>query len=165
MVTALEVPADRLIQKLAVYLKDNVPEITPPKWALFVKTGCFKEKPPEDPDWWYYRAASILRKLYKAGRPVGLSELRREYGGRKNRGSKPERAYRAPGNAIRKILQQLEAAQLIKKTREGRVLTPQGRALLDRLAVEIALEYARENPEYAKYLSPALRLVIAQKGA
>ncbi len=163
MVTALEVPADRFIQKLAMYLKENVPEVAPPKWAMFVKTGCFKEKPPENPDWWYYRVASILRKLYKAGKPVGLSELRREYGGRKNRGSKPERTYKAPGNAIRKILQQLEVAQLVKKTREGRVLTPQGRALLDRLALEVAVEYARENPEYAKYLSPGLRLAVAQR--
>jgi len=164
MVTALEVPADRLIQKLAVYLKENVPEVNPPKWALFVKTGCFKEKLPENPDWWYYRAASILRKLYKASGPVGLSELRREYGGRKNRGSMPERTYRAPGNAIRKIFQQLEAAQLVKKTREGRVLTSQGRALLNRAALEISLEYARENPEYAKYMSPSLRLAISQGG-
>jgi small subunit ribosomal protein S19e len=94
-----------------------------------------------------------------------LSELRREYGGRKRRGSKPERAYRAPGNAIRKILQQLEAAQLVKKTREGRVLTPQGKALLDRLALEVSMEYARENLDYAKYLSPSLRLALVQKGA
>jgi len=165
MVTALEVPADRLIQKLAVYLKENVPEVNPPKWTLFVKTGCFKEKPPENPDWWYYRAASILRKLYKAGGPVGLSELRREYGGRKNRGSTPERTYRAPGNAIRKILQQLEAAQLVRKTREGRVLTSQGKALLNRVALEISLEYARENPEYAKYMSPSLRLAVSERGA
>ncbi|MCC6011272.1 MAG: 30S ribosomal protein S19e [Desulfurococcaceae archaeon] len=165
MVTALEVPAEKLIKKLAVYLKENVPEINPPKWSVFTKTGCFREKPPEDPDWWYYRAASILRKLYKMGKPVGLSELRREYGGRKRRGSKPERAYRAPGNAIRKILQQLEAAQLVKKTREGRVLTPQGKALLDRLALEVSMEYARENLDYAKYLSPSLRLALVQKGA
>lgn len=160
MVTALEVPADRLIVKLANYLKENVPEVKPLVWALFVKTGCFKERPPENPDWWYFRAASILRKLYKAGRPVGLSELRREYGGRKNRGSAPERTYRAPGNAIRKILQQLEQAQLVRKTKEGRVLTPQGKALLDRLALEVMLELVKENPELVKYLPPSLKLKV-----
>ncbi|MEM1695479.1 MAG: 30S ribosomal protein S19e [Desulfurococcaceae archaeon] len=152
MVTAIEVPADRFINKLASYLRENVPEVKPLPWALFVKTGCFKEKPPEDPNWWYYRAASILRKLYKAGEPVGLSELRRAYGGRKNRGSAPEKVYRAPGNAIRKILQQLERAQLVRRTKEGRILTPQGRALLDRIALEVMLELAKENPELAKYL-------------
>ncbi len=160
MVTALEVPANRLIAKLASYLKENVPEVKPPTWSIFVKTGCFKEKPPEDPDWWYYRAASILRKLYKAGRPVGLSELRREYGGKKRRGSAPPRTYKAPGNAIRKILQQLEQAQLVKKTREGRILTPQGRALLDRIAIEILMELVKERPELAKYLPPSIRLKV-----
>lgn len=160
MVTALEVPADKLIAKLAQYLKENVPEVKPPHWATFVKTGCFKEKPPEDPNWWYYRAASILRKLYKAGEPMGLTEFRREYGGRKRRGVRPERTYRAPGNAIRKILQQLEQAQLVRKTRRGRVLTPQGRALLDRIALEVVLEVASENPELAKYLPASLRVKI-----
>lgn len=158
MVTALEVPADKLIEKLATYIKENIPEVKPPYWARFAKTGCFKEKPPQNPDWWYYRVASILRKLYKAGKPVGLTELRREYGGRKRRGSRPERSYRAPGNAIRKMLQQLEQAQLVRKTKGGRVLTPQGKALLDRISIEIMTELVKERPDLAKYLPPSLRL-------
>ncbi|MEM1761547.1 MAG: 30S ribosomal protein S19e [Desulfurococcaceae archaeon] len=158
MVTALEVPADALIAKLAAYIKENIPEIRPPSWTKFAKTGCFREKPPQNPDWWYYRAASILRKLYKAGRPVGLSELRREYGGRKRRGVAPERAYKAPGNAIRRILQKLEQDQLVRKTREGRVLSPQGKALLDRMAFEILEELTKERPELVKYLPPLVRL-------
>jgi len=152
MVTALEVPADKLIERLADYLKKNVPEVKPLAWALFVKTSSHKERPPSNPDWWYYRATSILRKLYKAGKPVGLTEFRREYGGRKNRGVRPERTIRAPGNAIRKILQQLEQAQLVRRTRKGRVLTPQGRSLLDRLSHEILVELSKANPELAKYL-------------
>lgn len=63
MVTALEVPADRLIEKLAKYLKENVPNVKPPPWSIFAKTACYKERVPENPDWWYVRAASILRKL------------------------------------------------------------------------------------------------------
>lgn len=154
MVTALEVPADKLIEKLVEYLKANVPEVKPPTWSMFVKTSSHKEKPPTNPEWWYYRAASILRKLYKAGEPVGLTELRREYGGRKNRGVRPERTVRAPGNAIRKILQQLEQAQLVRRTRKGRILTPQGKSLLDRLSFEILSELSRVNPELSKYLPP-----------
>lgn len=157
MVTALDVPANTLIERLANYIKENIPEVKPPSWARFVKTGSFKERPPESPDWWYYRAASILRKLYRAGAPVGLSELRREYGGRKRRGGRPERTIRAPGGAIRKILHQLEQAQLVKKTRHGRILTPQGRALLDRLAIEIMIELSAERSELAKYLPPSIR--------
>ncbi len=153
MVNALEVPADRLIKRLAAYLKENVPEVKPPSWHLFVKTGCFKERPPSDPDWWYVRAASILRKMYKAGEPVGLSELRVVYGGRQRRGVRPPHFRRAGGSIIRKILQQLEQAQLVRRTRKGRVLTPQAVAIIDRVALEVAREYARENPEYAKYLA------------
>lgn len=167
MVTALEVPANILIERLANYMKENIPEVKPPSWARYAKTGSFKERPPENPDWWYYRAASLLRKLYGAEEPVGLSKLRREYGGRKRRGGRPERAVRAPGGAIRKILQQLEQAQLVRRTRQGRLLTPQGKALLDRLAIEIMVELAAENPELAKYIPSSLRQRVspAQSGS
>lgn len=161
MVTALEVPAYKLISRLATYIRENIPEVKQPNWALFVKTGCFKEKPPQDPNWWYIRAASILRKLYRAGKPVGLSELRREYGGRKRRGSRPKSACRAPGNAVRKILQQLEHAQLVRRTRSGRVLTPQGKALLDRIASEVMEELVKEQPELVKYMPLSLRSKIS----
>lgn len=167
MVTALEVPADILIQRLANYIKENIPEVKPPSWARFVKTGSFKERPPENIDWWYYRAASILRKLYRAGSPVGLSKLRREYGGRKRRGGRPEITVRAPGGAIRKILHQLEQAQLVRRTKYGRILTPQGRALLDRLAIDIMAELAVERPELAKYLPSSIRekILPEQRGS
>jgi small subunit ribosomal protein S19e len=160
MVNALEAPADKLLEKLADYIKENIPEVKPPTWAMFVKTGSHKEKPPTDPDWWYIRAASILRKLYKNSSPTGLTELRREYGGRKRRGVRPERSVEAPGNAIRKILQQLEAAGLVRRTRRGRVITPQGKALLDRLAYDVMVEEARKNPELAKYLPESARTRI-----
>ncbi|MEM2025355.1 MAG: 30S ribosomal protein S19e [Desulfurococcaceae archaeon] len=165
MVTALDVPVEVFIPKLATYIKDNIPEVKPPVWSIFVKTGCFKEKPPSDPDWWYYRAASVLRKLYKAKDPVGLSELRRDYGGRKRRGVRPSRTRRAPGNTVRRILHQLEQAQLVRKTRDGRVLTPQGRALLDRIAFEVLVDIAKERPEFAKYLPQSVKLKLSQSGA
>ncbi len=153
MVTALEVPADRLIAELAKYLKERVPEVRPPIWAAMVKTGVHKEKPPMDPDWWYYRAASILRKLYKAGRPVGVERLRTAYGGRLNRGVAPEHFVKGPGAITRKILQQLEKAGLVEKVPgKGRRLTPAGYSLLDNTAYRIMVSLAKERPELAKYL-------------
>ncbi len=158
MVTALEVPADKLIERLALYLKNNVPQVKPPEWAYFVKTGAHKEKPPSDPDWWYYRAASILRKLYKSSEPIGIETFRTIYGGRKNYGSAPEHFVKGSGSIVRKILQQLEQARLVRKVRgKGRTLTPQGRALLDRLAFEIMIELVKEQPELAKYLPVNIR--------
>ncbi len=153
MVTALEVPADLLIQRLAEKLKKEFPQVRPPVWAYYAKTGVFKEHPPQDVDWWYYRAASILRKLYKRGRPVGVERLRTAYGGRMNRGVAPEHFYKGSGAVIRKILQQLEKAGLVMKVRgKGRTLTPKGRSLLDNLAYEIMKELAEKNPELKKYL-------------
>lgn len=166
MVTALEVPADRLIVKLATYLREHAPGVRPPSWAYFAKTGAHKERVPEDPNWWYYRAASILRKLYKYGRPTGLEDLRREYGGRKNYGSAPEHFVKGSGSVVRKILQQLEAEQLVRTVRgRGRVLTPQGRALLDRVALEVMQELVRERPELSKYLPASVKSKPSRTGS
>lgn len=148
------VPADALIRRLAEYLKNEVPQVRPPHWAAFVKTGRDREHPPLQEDWWYLRAASILRKLYLKGEPVGIGSLRVAYGGRKNYGSAPEHFVKASGSAIRKILQQLEKAGLVERVaKKGRRLTPKGVSLLDKLSYDILKELARSNPELAKYLS------------
>ncbi|MDW8034100.1 MAG: 40S ribosomal protein S19, partial [Nitrososphaerota archaeon] len=73
------VPADKLIERLAEYLRENVKEVSMPEWAMFVKTGPHRQRPPDRLDWWYLRAASILRKLYLKG-PMGVSRLRKVYG-------------------------------------------------------------------------------------
>ncbi len=123
----------KLIEKVAAYLKENK-VIEPPPWAMFVKTGVHKERPPQNPDWWYIRAAAIMRKLYLKG-PLGVSRLRTMYGGRHRRGHRPPKFAKGSGAIIRKILQQLEAAGLAEKAdRKGRVLTKKGRELLEEAA-------------------------------
>ncbi len=139
MVSVKDVPADVFIDRLYKYIKENVKEVEPPEWALYVKTGRSRERPPDNPDWWYIRAASILRKIYLYG-PLSIKDLRRMYGGRKDRGVKPEHFYMAGGSIIRNILHQLEAAGLLEKRKEGRILTSKGRSLLDRIAAEIRRE-------------------------
>ena len=118
----------------------KIKEIKPIEWSLFVKTGVHKERPPVDKDWWYIRAASILRKIYLKA-PIGVSHLRKEYGGGKNRGHKPERFRKASGNIIRKILQQLEAAKLIEKSKDpkkkGRILTEKGIDFIRKICKEV----------------------------
>jgi len=123
----------KLIERVAAYLKENR-IIQPPPWAMFVKTGVHKERPPQNPDWWYIRAAAIMRKLYLRG-PIGVSRLRSMYGGRHRRGHKPPKFAKGSGAIIRKILQQLEQAGLAEKAdRRGRVLTSRGRELLEEAA-------------------------------
>ncbi|MEM5874292.1 MAG: 30S ribosomal protein S19e, partial [Acidilobaceae archaeon] len=151
MVSALWVPANLLIKRVAVLLKEKYPQIKPPYWAYFAKTGPHKTRPPQDSEWWYLRAASILRKLYKAEEPVGVGAFRIIYGGRQRRGTAPPHFRPSGGSAIRKLLQQLESAGLVSKVPgQGRKLTPAGRSLLDNVAREIATELVKESRELAR---------------
>jgi small subunit ribosomal protein S19e len=151
LTTAYDVPADVLIGRITDYIKGNVREITPPEWAAYVKTGPHVERAPQDPDWWYVRTASMLRKLYVKG-PVGVSRLRKDYGGRKRRGVRPAHFARAGGKIIRSILQQLEAAGLVEKADNGgRAVSAKGRSLLDAMSGQIKREMDRERPELKEY--------------
>lgn len=152
MVNAKFVPPQMLIDELAKYLKENVEEVKPPEWALYVKTGSHKERVPDDPDWWYKRCASLLRKIYLNG-PVGIERLRTVYGGRKNMGTVREHFRKAGGAIIRNALQQLEKAGLVEKTPRGRILTNKGRSLVDKIAAQIFKKLAEENPELKKYIA------------
>lgn len=151
MPTPYDVPANLLIQRLAHYLKDEIDEVTPPPWASVVKTSSHAQRPPQNADWWFTRCASILRKVYLKG-PIGIQRLRAEYGGRKDRGVRPEQARKGSGNIVRKALQQLEEAKLVEtKGNRGRIVTKKGRSLLDRLSTEIKKELEKQIPELKKY--------------
>ncbi len=154
MVNALEVPAGLLLRRLAEKLRSDYGNVVrPPHWAYFAKTGVYKEKPPRDEGWWYVRAASVMRKLYKAGEPVGVETFRVIYGGRERRGSSPPHFRRGSGSIVREILQQLEEAGLVSKVPgAGRVLSPKGRSLLDITAREVMMELVKVKPELSKYI-------------
>lgn len=145
MTTVYDVNAHDLLTRLTEDLKE-VGEVTPPVWSRYVKTGACKERPPVQDDWWYIRAASLLRRLYING-PVGVERLRRYYGGKKNRGHKPEKFRKASGAIIRTILKQLEEAGFVEKVSKGRKLTPKGASHLDRLAYEVKLAAGLEALE------------------
>ena len=126
--------ANEYNNKLAVALK-KISEISPPDWVQFVKTGTSKKRPPQEEDFWYKRAASIMRQLYVRS-IVGVNRLKTRYGSRKNRGMRPEAFRKGSGKIIRVILQQTEAAGLVEKTKEagkraGRKLTKKGRELME----------------------------------
>lgn len=124
--------------KLAAALK-KVPEFKQPEWAAYVKTGPAKERPIDEPDFWYKRAASVLRQIYLK-KTVGVNRLRTKYGSRKNKGMAPEHFMRAGGKIIRTILQQSDKAgfteitkvnRAIKNRRLGRQLTKKGTDFLE----------------------------------
>tara|TARA_Y100000310_G_C20365266_1_gene660868 strand:+ start:155 stop:583 length:429 start_codon:yes stop_codon:yes gene_type:complete len=119
-------------KNLAAALEQK-PEIKAPEFALLVKTSTANRRPTEDPQFWQHRAASILRQLY-IHQVVGVNRLRTRYGSKKNRGGKPEQFRKAGGNILRKLLQQLEAAGLVEKTKTpktGRKLTEEGKEFME----------------------------------
>ena len=132
-----DIEAAVFIEKAAQEFKKSE-NIKIPEWATLVKTGAGRERVPENADWWYTRAASILRKVYMRG-PLGVKTLRMYYGNKKNRGVKPERFVKASGKIIRSILQQLEKEGLIeqvtKDVHKGRVVTAKGRSFADKLVM------------------------------
>ncbi|MBI2109983.1 30S ribosomal protein S19e [Candidatus Woesearchaeota archaeon] len=137
MATIFDVNPEELVKVAAEALKK---EIKTPPWTMFVKTSSGHERPPMNPEWYYHRAASIMRKVYLLG-PIGTQKLRRKYGIKKNHMYKPERTKKGAGKIIRSILQQLEqVGYLSKETKnvhKGRILTPKGKSFLDKLATQL----------------------------
>jgi len=136
MVTVRDVDQAALVKRAA---QDLEKRLQMPDWARFVKTGVHKERPPEQANWWYLRAASMLRMVYLDG-PVGVERLRTYYGGKKNLGTQPTHFRKAGGKIIRAILQDLERAKLVEsvtKPRRGRRVSREGQRFLDNIAREV----------------------------
>jgi small subunit ribosomal protein S19e len=133
-----EIESSKFIELTKKELK-KMKDMKPPEWSKFVKTGTHRKFAPNQEDWWYIRAASIFRKV-ALNQPIGVSRLRTYYGGKKERGHKPERFRRAGGSHIRKIFQQLEASGLVKAKekgfRKGRILTEKGQELIKKIENE-----------------------------
>ena len=136
-----DVPTQEYNLKLAEALK-KIPEFNIPEWAEFVKSGPAKERPIDDEDFWYKRAASILRQIYKKN-TIGVNRLRTRYGSKKNRGFKPEKFIKAGGKIIRTILQQADKAGFteiakpvkgVRSKKPGRQLTKKGKEFIESIA-------------------------------
>src|SRR6056297_2924340 len=129
--------------KLAEALK-SVEEFKQPEWSYFIKTSSAKERPVDDEDFWYKRAASVLRQIYKTG-IIGVNKLKIKYGSKKNKGHKPEHFRKGSGKIIRSILQQSEKAGFteiaknikgVKSKKPGRKLTSKGKEFLESIKQE-----------------------------
>lgn len=133
---------------LAEALK-KISEFEQPEWSFYVKTSSAKERPPENDDFWFKRAASILRQLYFKG-VIGVNKLRTRYGAKKDRGGRPSKFRKASGKIIRVILQQAEVAGFVEKVDHlqfGRKLTKKGRDFLDSVKVEVKEKKVVEKEE------------------
>ncbi|MCL4373830.1 MAG: 30S ribosomal protein S19e [Candidatus Marsarchaeota archaeon] len=136
MSNTYDVKASELIKTVAEKLK---PMIKKPEYVDLVKSGAGRERPPQDPDFWYIRAASILRQVYING-PIGVSKLRTHYGKRQEHVVHKKHHIKAGGSIISDALKELERAKLVKRTNTGRVITAQGQSLLDKSSKELKSE-------------------------
>jgi len=118
----------------------------PPDWAAFAKTGVHKQMPPTDPEWWFVRAASILRRVYIEG-PIGVQRMRTIYGGKRDRGSQPKQFRKGSGSILRKALQQLENARIDPEGQGRAKGEPSGISYMDNLADRIAREEKAQAPQ------------------
>ena len=149
MAKVYDVPADIFVNRLSEILKNE--DITVPEWASFVKTGTHAEKPPQNPDWWHIRCASILRKIYFHG-PASVNELRSMYGGGRPVGYGAAHHKDASGAIIRNAIHALEKLGLVKQIeKKGRILTKTGMKKLDGLATEILSELITKEPRLKIY--------------
>jgi small subunit ribosomal protein S19e len=147
----LDVPASALLPRVASELRERG-LVQPPPWAAYVKTGVSRQQAPTQPDWWYLRSASVLRKIFLKG-TTGVQRLSADYGGRRDRGSAPYHARTGSRAVLREIVQQLEKAGLVRAHKnQGRRVSAAGLKLLDGAARAALTELARTRPELAKYL-------------
>jgi small subunit ribosomal protein S19e len=122
-------------------------------WVDTVKTSHSNELPPQSPDWFYTRAASIARHVYLR-KSVGVGRLRKAHGSTKNRGSRPSHHVDASGSVDRKVMQALEKLGILEQVEEGeegygkggRRITQSGMRDLDRIA-QMAVDDAEEEEE------------------
>jgi len=152
MTTLYDVPAEDLIEAVAERLAGDG-DVEAPDWIEFTTTGVDRELPPEQDDFWPRRAASLLRKVAVDG-PVGVGSLATAYGNTKGGSNRyqvrPPSQSDGSRNIIRTALQQLEdAGYLETEGNDGRVVTAEGRQLLDSVADDVLDELDR--PELERY--------------
>jgi small subunit ribosomal protein S19e len=138
--TVLDVPANKFINELAAFFKEKS-VIKLPKYAPLVKTSRSNDCEPINPDYIFYKAAAIARKLYLTkSKNIGVGSLRVMFSKKERRGSQPPKTFRAGGKIIRDLVIQLKNAKYIanfgekEESNSGLYLTKSGRSQLDKIA-------------------------------
>ncbi|KAI9724290.1 MAG: 40S ribosomal protein S19 [Chrysothrix sp. TS-e1954] len=134
-VSVKDVDAAKFIDAYAAFLKRQG-KLPIPGWVDTVKTSPSKELPPQNPDWFYVRAAAVARHVYMR-KTVGVGRLRKVHGTQKNRGSRPSHHVDASGSVDRKVMQSLEKIGILEQDADkgGRRITQAGQRDLDRIAM------------------------------
>jgi small subunit ribosomal protein S19e len=135
------VPASLFISMYADFLKKSG-RVELPSWLNIVKTGNNKVNSPENPNWYFYRLAALSRKFY-LNRGKGIGNLRKDFGGKKRRGSRPGKRVLSSGKILRLAIQQLEKLNIIYQDDHGkRKITKKAKQDMDKRAGKIISLFA-----------------------
>ena len=121
--TVKDVPAQEFVSALAAHFK-KTQKLTVPAYHDLIKTATYKELCPQDPDWYYVRAASVARKIYLRG-GIGVGAFQKIYGGAKSNGSRRPHFAKAAAGIHRNILQALTEIDLVAKKKDKKSATAQ----------------------------------------
>jgi len=102
-----DISAAEFIKAYAAHLKKSN-KLELPDWVDYVKTAHGREMPPLDPDWYFVRAASVVRKIY-LNRGLGVGALAHWYGKAVRKTNKPQHHHRASRKVIRHVLNAVSA--------------------------------------------------------
>ena len=144
--TVLDVPSHIFINELAKYFKEkNIIKV--PKYAPLVKSSRANDCEPISPDYIYYRAAAICRKLYLTkSKNLGVGSLRSMFSKKQRRGCQPPKTFRSGGKIIRELVIKKKKKKYIENyggqneeekeesSEHGLFLTKTGRSELDKIA-------------------------------
>jgi len=135
------VPASLFISMYADFLKKSG-RVELPSWLNIVKTGNNKVNSPENPNWYFYRLAALSRKFY-LNRGKGIGNLRKDFGGKKRRGTGPGKRVLSSGKILRLAIQQLEKLNIIYQDDHGkRKITKKAKQDMDKRAGKIISLFA-----------------------
>ena len=136
--TVKDVPANKWVRAMASHLKQSG-KLFVPNCTEYIKQSSANDRGPQNPDWYYYRCAAVLRRIYQ--RPgVGYGGLSKPFGMKKNNGSRPEHFVRASKGPLHWVCKSLEGMKLIQKGKvSGRVITREGRRKADAIAFNVKL--------------------------
>ena len=152
-ITIKDVPADKFISAYAAHLK-KTQKIQPLEGHGYLKTAYYKDMQPENPDWYYVRAAALARKMYL--RPqIGVGRLRHLFGSCRRNGFARNKHGKAAGKIIRHALIQLEKAGILTRYKDQgevydtRVVSKEGQKELNEVAKNVfkALYGVKEEEE------------------
>ena len=130
------------VAALAEYFKKSG-KVELPEWHDLVKTACYKEMCPQDPDWYFVRCAAVARKVYLRG-GTGVGGLQKTYGGRYRNGTNKRHFRKAASGVNRTVMKALEEAGILgqKDEKKGRWCTQKGQQELDTIAAQVVASLA-----------------------